>query len=32
MAIIDGDAPVAAPWIEAWRAVIVDWVGRLGDV
>ncbi len=32
MAIIDGDAPARAPWIEARRAVIIDWVGRLGDV
>lgn len=32
MAIIDGDGPAQAPWIEAWRAVIVDWVERLGGV
>ena len=32
MAVIDGDGPAQAPWIDAWRAVIVDWVGRLGGV
>ena len=32
MAIIDGDGPAQAPWIEAWRAVIRNWVGRLGGV
>lgn len=32
LAIIDGDGPAQAPWIEAWRAVIVDWVERLGGV
>lgn len=32
MALIDGDGPAQAPWIGAWRAVIRDWVGRLGGV
>lgn len=30
MTIVDGDGPAQAPWIEAWRQVIVDWVGRMG--
>jgi hypothetical protein len=32
MAIVDGDGPAQAPWIEAWRQVIVGWVGRMGGV
>lgn len=32
MAIVDGDGPAQAPWIEAWRQVTVDWVGRMGGV
>lgn len=32
MALIDGDGPAQAPWIEAWRGVVKDWVGRLGGV
>jgi len=31
LAVVDGDAPTAAPWTEAYQAVIVDWVERLGD-
>jgi trans-aconitate methyltransferase len=31
LALIDGDAPTAAPWVDAYRAVIVGWVERLGD-
>lgn len=27
-----GDGPADAPWIEAWQAVIVNWVGRMGGV
>lgn len=32
MAILGGDGPAEAPWIEAWRGAIVDWVGRMGGV
>lgn len=32
VAIVDGDGPAQAPWIDAWREVIVDWVGRMGGV
>lgn len=32
MAILGGDGPAQAPWVEAWRRVIVDWVGRMGGV
>jgi SAM-dependent methyltransferase len=31
LALIDGDAPTDAPWIDAYQAVIVGWVERLGD-
>jgi len=31
LAIVDGDAPTDAPWIEAYQGVIVGWVERLGD-
>ena len=31
LAVIDGDAPTDAPWIDAYQAVIVGWVERLGD-
>lgn len=31
LAVVDGDAPTAGPWIEAYQAVIVGWVERLGD-
>ncbi|WP_297692638.1 class I SAM-dependent methyltransferase [Phenylobacterium sp.] len=30
--VLDGDGPVEAPWIEAYRAVIKNWVERLGGV
>jgi SAM-dependent methyltransferase len=30
LAIVEGDAPTAAPWIEAYHAVIHGWVERLG--
>lgn len=32
MAIIDGDGPAQAPWIEAWRETTIDWVERLGGM
>jgi len=32
LAVIDGDAPTAAPWIDAYQSVIVGWVERLGDI
>ena len=32
MAIIGGDGPAEAPWLEAWNATIIEWVGRMGDV
>jgi SAM-dependent methyltransferase len=32
LAILGGDEPSAAPWLEAWRAVLVAWVERLGGV
>jgi hypothetical protein len=31
LAVVDGDAPTAAPWLDAYQAVIVGWVERLGD-
>jgi SAM-dependent methyltransferase len=31
LALVDGDAPTAAPWIDAYQSVIVGWVERLGD-
>jgi SAM-dependent methyltransferase len=30
LALVEGDAPTAAPWIAAYKAVIVGWVERLG--
>lgn len=30
IAVVEGDAPTRAPWIEAYRAAVIDWVGRLG--
>jgi SAM-dependent methyltransferase len=30
MAIVDGDAPTAAPWLEAYQTLIRSWVERLG--
>jgi SAM-dependent methyltransferase len=30
VAIVDGDAPTAAPWLEAYQLVIRTWVERLG--
>ncbi|WP_374575051.1 trans-aconitate 2-methyltransferase [Phenylobacterium sp.] len=32
LALIEGDGPAAAPWREAYHAVIVDWIGKLGHV
>ena len=32
MAIVEGDAPTAAPWIEPWQGAIRAWVERLGGV
>lgn len=32
MAVAGGDGPASAPWIEAWKSTMVDWVGRLGGV
>lgn len=32
VAIVDGDAPAAAPWLEAYEDVIKRWVERLGGV
>jgi SAM-dependent methyltransferase len=31
LAVVDGDAPTDAPWLDAYQAVIVGWVERLGD-
>ena len=31
LAVVDGDAPTAAPWLDAYQAVIVAWVERSGD-
>ena len=30
MAIVVGDGPAEAPWIDAWRTTMADWVDRLG--
>ena len=30
VAIVDGDAPTRAPWIDAYQAVMIGWVERLG--
>src|SRR5215472_7418750 len=30
LAVVDGDAPTAAPWIEPWNAAMRAWVERLG--
>ena len=30
IAIVDGDGPAEAPWFDAYEAVVVDWVERLG--
>ena len=30
IAIVDGDGPAETPWFEAYKAVIVGWVERLG--
>ena len=32
IAVVDGDGPTAAPWLDAYRALIVTWVERLGFV
>lgn len=32
MAIVGGDGPADAPWLGAWNATIIEWVGRMGDV
>lgn len=31
-AVIDGDGPADAPWIEPWRSTIKGWVARMGGV
>ncbi|MFL5294939.1 MAG: class I SAM-dependent methyltransferase [Phenylobacterium sp.] len=32
VAIVEGDVPTDAPWIEPWNRTIRDWVARLGGV
>lgn len=32
LCLVEGDGPAEAPWREAWQAVIVEWIGRLGHV
>lgn len=32
IAVVDGDGPSAAPWLEAYRDLIVRWVERMGFV
>ena len=32
VAIVDGDGPTSAPWLDAHREVLRNWVGRLGGV
>ncbi|MGH7023187.1 MAG: class I SAM-dependent methyltransferase [Caulobacteraceae bacterium] len=32
LALIGGDGPADAPWIDDWKAIIMEWVGRLGGV
>ena len=32
MAIVGGDGPAEAPWLERWNATISAWVERMGDI
>ena len=32
MAIVGGDGPAEAPWLDRWNATIMAWVERMGDV
>jgi len=32
VAIVSGDGPAEAPWLGIWNAMIIEWIGRVGDV